>query len=480
MQHTLFMVMILFIKTVLSRGVIMSRFPKLGVILSFLLISFVCEAEKMDPRITYHTDVVEKKLNQAEDYLKQNKFKFAEQQLVSAQNKLDTIYKDYAGKFDVNHPLMLDFKKRIDYLKSKFTVNVTANPTPHEKNPITNTQITSDISPVIDAINLMLPKVLDAVKEARFAVMALNSIEADYSQYRNQNKLKSVLDNLQNKLTSINALLPNAEQLTHSFRSQYPTQESLEAAFPKQAYNLDVRIKSLENNIFAWKMNRDRVVIGLVSAALLSINEANISLESIDVSNKVKLSVAIGHIQMWTVNYYGYLMDAVAIVYPTVTENRPEGLIMSVENINMLADAKKFYTQLHQLELKIAQINNQNQIAIQEKVKNARFPSDVQPIGHDRSMVTQLLTQFFGVKPERLAIYAPWEETTVAKWIKGIWNIETYKYLGVWMLKRNESGKYFVYQVTVRHKKMNDGNWGPMHYWTIGSSYEILEQNIHL
>jgi hypothetical protein len=32
----------------------------------------------------------------------------------------------------------------------------------------------------------------------------------------------------------------------------------------------------------------------------------------------------------------------------------------------------------------------------------------------------------------------------------------------------------------MRNKQKKDGTWGPMHYWSIGSSYEILEENINL
>jgi hypothetical protein len=449
------------------------------IIMLSVFLSYFCHAADLDPRVIYHTDTVEKKLNQAEIYLNDNKLKFAEQQLTSAEKKLATIHKDYAGKFDENHPIMLGFKQRIAVIKSKLGMDVAPTTDSHAPNNSANQNVTN-ISPVVNAIELLIPHVKQAVKDGRYAVIALSSVESNYSQYRNQDNLKSVLDDLQIKVSRINALLPEAELLVKTFRSQYPNQQSLDKAFPKQSSELNFMISTLENKLDSWRQVRDKAISQLISKAMDNIKRSENSLSSIDISKKAVTSSTIVDIEMWTINYYGYLIDAVDIVFQEQTKDTPEALQLSIQDKKTIQQAIGYKNQLALLEAKIAQLKNSAQVAVKDKIKNARFPADAKPMANDEKEVARLLANYFATEPLRIGVYAPWEERTKAKWLNGVWMVETFKYLGVWMLKKNESGKHLVYQVTMRNKQKTDGTWGPMHYWTIGSSYEMLEANINL
>ena len=456
----------------------MKSVKMLSVFLS-LFLTLTCSAADLDPRVSYHTDAVDKQLSQAEVYLKDNKLKFAEQQLTSAEKKLATIYKDYAGKFDESHPIMLDFKQRINHIKSQFNKGTT--PTSHIQSvsaPVNYKEL--NIRPLVKAIESLLPKVKQAAKDGRYAVMELSSVESDYSKYRKQATLKAVLDDLQIKVARINALLPEAEMLVNDFRKQYPDQASLDNAFPKKASDLGFMVGSLENSLASWRKDRDQAMNLLIDSAMNNLKRSQDSLNSIDINKKAMARSTISDVTMWTINYYGYLIDAVPMVLQEQTKDTPEVLKLTASDKQIISQSNDFKQQLAQLEKQIALIQNNAEVAVQEKIKNARFPSNALPIGGDEKQVAQLLTEHFKTEPLRLAVYAPWEETTRAKWINDIWTVETYKSLGVWVLKKNKSGKYFVYQVTMRNKQSSDGTWGPMHYWTIGSSYEILEGNIYL
>ncbi len=76
-------------------------------------------------------------------------------------------------------------------------------------------------------------------------------------------------------------------------------------------------------------------------------------------------------------------------------------------------------------------------------------------------------------------IYLPWEEREEARWINKAWVVGTYRYISANCLTKLSDGKYRVYRMTYRNTKQAGGSWSSLKHWSVGHSYEILEENIN-
>ncbi|MBT5231084.1 MAG: hypothetical protein HOM11_12495 [Methylococcales bacterium] len=538
---------------------------QLHILIMGLMMSAASIAADLDSRIQYRADKVNKSLSLAEQYMSQDKAKYAKDYLHSAEQELKTIYEYYSGKFDEKHPTIVDMKSRISTLKGKLGQSPAAKTAVAETKPtdsvkpaeklsgslayhitnieksltsleaelnnnkfkramsqldniddrfkqklkwnkgkfspnhpkivsvtqrITNLRLSindklaasdqaaNSIKPVMNAINQLAPKITAAVTGGRHALMAISSAEAGYSTTRDIDKIKSILENLQQKADRINAILPNAENLVAAFRKQFPDQASILHVLPEKGYELDLQVSLLENNINYWSTDRKRTMQALVNSAKTSVAQSQKQLKDTKASDAAAVSYATGNVEMWSINFFGNIIDAVDVVYPAATANTPEVLTLSSEAKNLKTDAASIRKNIDTLGESIANLNKQKANFKTAKIAAATFPSSAKPIGSDATNVSQVLMEKFGHKPIKLGVYAPWETRTEARWVNDHWDVGTFKYLGVWMAKETVSGKFRVYRVTVRNRQKTDGSWGPLHYWSIGNSYEILKKNI--
>ena len=78
-----------------------------------------------------------------------------------------------------------------------------------------------------------------------------------------------------------------------------------------------------------------------------------------------------------------------------------------------------------------------------------------------------------------MGIKHSWKQKKEAHWIGNQLVINTYKYIGAWIVHKIDSGKYRAYSMSFRKTLQSDGTWSDLTYWGAGHSYEILEENIH-
>ena len=73
----------------------------------------------------------------------------------------------------------------------------------------------------------------------------------------------------------------------------------------------------------------------------------------------------------------------------------------------------------------------------------------------------------------------PWTERVEARWLNNAWVFTHHRLYSVWLAKKVDSGRTLVYSMRFRQTQQGDGSWSPTEYYSVGTSYEILPENLN-
>lgn len=128
------------------------------------------------------------------------------------------------------------------------------------------------------------------------------------------------------------------------------------------------------------------------------------------------------------------------------------------------------------VEDKIAKINADVKAAEEARIASNRFPS-----GYNASVDPKVIAaaeKEFGTKVLRSAEIEGWTLRREAKWVNTGWVFNNYKYYKLWLAKKASTGNILAYSMRFRQKEMADGSWSAVHYYSVGSTIRILEENL--
>ncbi|OUR77574.1 hypothetical protein A9Q83_10575 [Alphaproteobacteria bacterium 46_93_T64] len=115
------------------------------------------------------------------------------------------------------------------------------------------------------------------------------------------------------------------------------------------------------------------------------------------------------------------------------------------------------------------------------EAKEARLAANRFPPGYTKAAdetVLAVAEKQFGTEILRSAEIDPWTEKLEAKWINDGWVVGRFKYYSLWLVKEASSGNTLVYSMRFRQKELSPGGWSDVHYFSVGTSYKILSENI--
>lgn len=128
------------------------------------------------------------------------------------------------------------------------------------------------------------------------------------------------------------------------------------------------------------------------------------------------------------------------------------------------------------VEDKIAKVNADVKAAEEARIASNRFPS-----GYNASVDPKVIAaaeKEFGTKVLRSAEIEGWTLRREAKWVNTGWVFNNYKYYKLWLAKKASTGNILAYSMRFRQKEMADGSWSAVHYYSVGSTIRILEENL--
>lgn len=426
--------------------------------------------QKLSGPLAYKMKQFWKSVEGIQNQIKYFKFKNASHSITQLKGNIKQQLEWNKEKVTAKHPEFVAISAEVDRLEAII-----------EENLAESEKLKKQLLPVITAINEINTNMQTALTEARYSMLAISSLESHYSQYRKQQKITDTIENIHLKVGRINALLPVAVNLADNFKKQFPDEQKLQDLLGNKGWDASVAADALVTAIKTWDEVSNKQMQQLVSDATVSIQAAMTKIDATNPADKTKTSVAISNAEFWAVNYYGPLLAAVDATYPT-GNTKDSAVPLSEKQKQLLKKAHDLQSKVIILENKIAKLTNASQAATTKRIAAARFPSkNTTRIGADEAEVSKVIDAQFSSKPLRMAVYAPWETRTEARWVNNNhWDVGTFKYLGVWIAKKTVSGKYRVYRMMVRNRKQANGSWGSLKYWSVGNSYQILKKNISL
>ena len=244
---------------------------------------------------------------------------------------------------------------------------------------------------------------------------------------------------------------------------------------PNKSYDIMSAVANMSYQIKSWQEVKDRAAAEILKEARTEIQKAKVRLAS---KTKADRHSAIGHVRMWAINYHGPLLAALPLIYPTDEKNADSVLTLTEAQKSSLAQAVTLAQEIRGLEDTIDKTLKARAAAHRARIAGARFPANAAPLSRGKAGILKALAAEFG-EPLRTGVYANWSSRKEARWIGHAWDVGVFNYVGVWVAAKTPSGKFRVYRTTLRQRKSTGGSWGPVRYWSVGQSFEILQENIN-
>lgn len=323
----------------------------------------------------------------------------------------------------------------------------------------------ADPAAVSNALRSTVEGLDAAVSEARLLLQGLDSVQSNYSQYRDTKVLDERLRLAKNGVLNANALVPEATRLQAAFAANFPP-EARKAAFGNDAGAVEILADSLTERLQAWSRARLQAARRVNDSATEDLEQAR----SMFAQPAMKTS-AVGHMEMWVIGYHGVMLEAVDLIFPAPEgPDAPPLLPEELAEKERAADLRK---QVAAVGDQVAEIKAAAAAAAKKRIAEARFPAGAAPAD---PAVKAVLEKEYGPVLKQ-AVHTDWTTREEARWVGGGWVVDTYRYLTVWIAAKTPAGKHRVYLTQVRSKK-EGGGWGPIRYRGVSDSYEILPANL--
>ena len=429
-------------------------------------------AKRLDARIAYSLKGINGSLDYAEQSLARQNLQGARTSLTGAETKWKQTAKDFAGQYDPKHPQIVAVANRLSAVRSRVDA----------------------LGGEADAMAKVLPAVLGTIEEnggklseaihnAERAFRGFSSLRGAYRTGREQDlgKVRSRMDELQLLVERANALLPAAHGAARDFRKQFPNPAALKNLV-KDGWQAGQKVRQVEAMPARWLELLSREAKDVLDLAENTLGSYEKELRSVASEGRERQQYVAGNAHKWAVDYAGTLAQIVPTAFPELSDEA-KGLFPELvkARAQFTARAAPLSTRIAAVAAQVRKARKDLADAERLRLQQARFPKTAYQGGQWREAEGEIRKAWARKIPDKklvkLAIYAPWEVRTEARWRNSKWVVGTYRYISAHCLGRLASGKLYVYRMTFRSTRQADGTWSPLEHWSVGHVYEILPEN---
>lgn len=435
-----------------------------GAVLACLSLAQVAHAaDKLPGKVAYAVQKQDKAISSVEQALKQGDAKRARRVLDQLKEDLANTREYNKAKVPADHPAYQRIETAIGKLEAALA--------DHEKRA---GAVAEALGPAVEALNEQREAVDLAMREARSAINKLTSVEMAFETNQDQGPLHVAITELGDKVAAMNGRVPAATAVIDAFFTEFGNERKLRETMPNKSRDIWASVEALQRQLTTWERLRDKTADKLVRAAEQSIGDAPNLLKRKGAARMV----AITEVQAWAIGFHGTMLRAVEALLPQAGKDAdPDSVVELSSRQQQNADkVVKLRGDIEKLKKQIVRIKRAAAKAAKARLAKQRFPKG-KKLGAQKAAVMAALKASIG-KPLRVVVSSPWDVRKEARFKNGRWHVNTFKYMTVWMAKKTKSKKYMVYRVTVRQRK-NGASWGPVKYWSVGESFEVLKKNLH-
>jgi len=181
--------------------------------------------------------------------------------------------------------------------------------------------------------------------------------------------------------------------------------------------------------------------------------------------------------------YAGSLRSSKSLlnIIPTLLPVPPKGMGARTQEMEALVQKSfSLKDQYGQVEKQFINVSAEAGKELQRELEASRFPKGLSENSSDEKEIRVAFGKVFsGIEIERFAIKSDWKEKRETRWVKNVLTTEVYKYISAWIAHKLDSGKHRVYNMSFRKILNSDGSWSKLEHWSVGYSFEILENNLN-
>ena len=411
------------------------------------------DGPKLDSRAAYQLRQLDRPLTSAEKAIGAGDLSSAKTFLEQASDALDRLGRDY--DVDPAHPDVARARERIESLRGH-TGAVGAAQAADE----------AVLPALLDALKQASERVAPALAEAERHLRDLSSARHDYGKDRDASRFAPLIERAGLAAERIHDVLPTASDAAAAFLAQYPDPYALGRRLPA-ARGADRVVAHLRETPESWRSYRGRYADEFLEDAtsLIERYEGELAAPpSDDTLRKVLI-----HRADEAVAYADALLRAVRAVHPGEKDDPRVARAAALD-----ARAEKVSTAAARLAGDVA-------AAAARRLQDARFPATELAGGEWRDVEARMTRAFESFAPgqriRKIAVSAPWDERTEARW-RGRWIVGTYRYVGGYVAADLEDGGVRVYSLSFRKTRQADGGYGPLEVFGVGQSYRMLAENL--
>lgn len=415
--------------------------------------------QKLDGRVAYRLKGLERSLDSADAALKAGKTAQAKTSLESARRQWKQINEYYPGKVDPSHPRIAKVKARLDQLAGSARSEAAAS-----------AATDANLAPLLETMKAQEKTVAAALKEARYKVMGFTSKIADFNQYRKLSVFDAPFAAAATLVETMDAVLPPATAAAAAFRAQHPDPALLKRRSPRGWEALQTA-ELLDQHAQNWRRIKSSTANELLQNA-----EGTLQMSVTQLGHAAKMKP---HVRKALANSARSSALAPTQVYVRFVRMLYAGTPEANDASAVLARTATVEKKVADLSQTIAKTLGDAENERKVRLANARFPALDKGDAKLHALIEKSYAAF---APDRtilkVGVHAPFETRTEARWRQNRWDIGTFKYLGATVCSKTKKGTCRVHRLTLRQRRAPDGTFGPLKVFGVGSSYEILEENV--
>ncbi len=415
-------------------------------------------------------DIVSSKLEQVE-LLLQKDIAQAKITMAEAQQEFDYIGQYYKGKFDENNDQIVRLRSVLNELNTQFiSLNKTSQVAP-KKEQLNLSGSNHKLHPRIRS----LLQVLDDYDQKYLA--QYNQLQKDLLKLSSQlqtndyQKINEATIGLADSLSLFNTTFYPLSKLLTSLKNKQPGWQDLMNQ-GADGTEVSLLIRNLSAEVSSWEKQRSKLVNLWLEEAEAAITHTEMVMAQVQ-----QMPV---NAQEPMVNQFIDLLKTPKLLVSVVPALFPKQKSAS-DIAHYLTRVITLNKGFNEIEVKVSAIAQSAQKAIADQIMNNRFPSNLNSEHADKALILKAYEQAYK-SPEilRFGVSKTWYEKTEAHWNNNVLEVGTYQYIHAWIAHETESGQIRAYNTTYRRVLNQDGSWSDTSYWGVGTSYEVLKQNINI
>ncbi len=386
----------------------------------------------------------------------------------NARQNWEAFQKDYRGKYDPQHPEIVALTEKYNRVKAALEALGGQAAAAAENLPA-----------VLAAITASSDKLQKAYDKAYAGFRSLSSLVSDGDADKLSEKMAEVFPSVERVYT----LLPDAMAAARDFRKQFPDFSTL-GNLVKDGRAAGQKVERLESFPARWLEASSYFIEEAMKEAENNIRTHGIGkLSTLEGSDQSLKSYAADSAEKLVVVFSSILLDMIPVILPELSAE-VQVLVPEIVKTRQKAMARvePMRADIQKVTAAVRKIRKDVQDAAQRKIAQARFPKSEYHGGEWKDAEKDIRKAWAEAIPDKqlikIDIYRPWEVREEVRWKNDSWVFNTYRYIGANCLAKLSDGKYRVYRMTYRNTKQG-GGWSELKHWSVGHSYEILEENIN-